>query len=95
MNKGIAVAGTVLLDKINSIAKYPSSGELTKILSVGKSVGGLVPNVGIDLKKIDKDLKVFGVGRIGNDGDGKFITDVLNKYGVDTSCIYVANNSFS
>lgn len=45
MNKtGIAVAGTLLVDKINQISAYPALGELTKILSVSDSVGGCVPN---------------------------------------------------
>ncbi len=49
--KGIAVAGSVLVDKINGIKAYPQSGELTQILSIEKAVGGCVPNVALDLKK--------------------------------------------
>ena len=41
---GIALVGTVLVDKINEIASYPESGELTKILSVSRAVGGCVCN---------------------------------------------------
>ena len=66
--KGIAVVGSILVDKINNIEKYPNSGQLTKIKSVEKCVGGLVPNVGIDLKTIDKNLKVFTVGKVGRHG---------------------------
>ena len=32
--QGIAVAGTVLVDKINEIRKYPAAGELTEIVRV-------------------------------------------------------------
>lgn len=81
---GIAVAGTVLADKINQISAYPASGELTKILSVSRSVGGCVPNVGIDIKRVDPSITVKAVGKIGRDGDGDFIESVLRENGVDT-----------
>ena len=83
MKKGIAIAGTVLLDKINEISKYPTAGELTKILSIKKAVGGCVPNVGIDIKIIDSDIDVFAVGSIGGDEDGRFLSDALKSYGLN------------
>ena len=86
---GIAVAGTVLVDKINEIAAYPNCGELTKITGLDKSVGGCVPNVGIDLKKIDPDLPVYAVGKIGADDDGEYVKNVLAKNDLDISGIKV------
>ena len=50
--EGIAVVGSVLVDKINEIKAYPESGELTQIVGLDKAVGGCVPNVSVDLKKI-------------------------------------------
>lgn len=82
---GIAVAGTVLVDKLNEISAYPASGELTKILSVSRAVGGCVPNVGIDIKRVDPTVPVVAVGKIGNDGDGDFVKAVLSENGVDTA----------
>ena len=82
---GISVAGTVLLDKINEISAYPESGELTKISSVKLGVGGCVPNVACDLKKIRTALDVYAIGKIGADSDGKYIVDYLVASGVDTS----------
>ena len=82
---GIAVAGTILVDKINQIAAYPASGELTKILSVSRAVGGAVPNVGIDIKRVDPSIPVKAVGKIGNDSDGDFLESVLSENGVDTT----------
>ncbi len=81
---GIAVAGTVLSDKLNRIRKYPSAGELSKIYAEEKSVGGLVPNVAIDLKRIDFSLNVYAIGRTGNDDDGAFIREKLENEGVLT-----------
>ena len=85
MKQGIAVAGTILVDKINQISNYPKSGELTQIKNITRAAGGLVPNVGIDLKRIDENLRVIAVGAIGKDEDGKFLRDTLSKDGIDVS----------
>lgn len=62
---GIAVAGTLLVDKLYEIDAYPAAGELTKIKSMSLSVGGLVPNNGIGLKRIDPQISIFAIGRVG------------------------------
>ncbi len=84
VREGIAVAGTVLVDRINEVAAYPKEGELTQIKRVSRAVGGCVPNVGIDLKRIDPNLPVYGVGAVGKDNDGDFLKRVLHENGVDT-----------
>ena len=84
---GIAVAGTILVDKITQIAAYPASGELTKILSVSRAVGGAVPNVGIDIKRVDPSIPVKAVGKIGKDSEGDFLVSTLAENGVDTSLL--------
>ena len=83
MKKGIAVAGSVLVDKINQIAAYPKAGELTQIKTISRAVGGLVPNVGIDLKKIDESLTVYACGKIGCDEEGEFVKAEFARYGLD------------
>ena len=82
---GIAVAGTILVDKLNEIGAYPASGELTKILSVSRAVGGAVPNVGIDIKRVDPSIPVKAVGKIGKDSEGDFLVDTLENNGVDAA----------
>lgn len=82
---GIAVAGSVLVDKINEIKAYPSSGELTQIINAGSAVGGCVPNVAIDLKKICPDLYVQAIGKIGQDSEGLFVSENMKDNGVDVS----------
>ncbi len=82
---GIAVAGSVLVDKINEIKAYPQSGELTQIVGLEKAVGGCVPNVALDLKKICPDMGVKAIGKIGNDEEGAYVAEVLNQGGVDVS----------
>lgn len=84
---GIAVAGTLLVDKLYEIDAYPAAGELTKIKSISLSVGGLVPNNGIGLKRIDPQIPIFAIGRVGKDSEGDFALEVMEREGVDTSHI--------
>lgn len=85
---GIMVAGSVLVDKINTISAYPESGQLTQIQDIRQAVGGCVPNVALDLKRIEPSLPVWAVGRIGADPEGAFVTQVLRDGGVDTSYLH-------
>lgn len=84
MNRnGIAVAGTVLVDTICEISGYPECGELTQIRGISKAVGGCVPNVAVDMKKMCPDLSVYAIGRIGEDSDGALVLNTLGENGVD------------
>lgn len=89
---GIAVVGTVLVDKLYEIKAYPSSGELTKIEGISLSAGGLVPNDAIDIKKIAPELSVYAVGRVGNDEEGRFAVRLMAEQGVDVSCVSFSND---
>lgn len=95
MREGIAVAGSILVDKINEISAYPQEGELTKILNIEKSVGGCVPNVAIDLKRICPKLPVKAFGKIGKDENGEYVKDVLSISGVDITGLSVCEDKTS
>lgn len=82
---GIAVAGVILVDKINEIRAYPSIGELTQIQNLSLATGGCVPNVAMDLKRLYPDLTVKAVGKIGGDAEGDFAIKNLTSDGVDVS----------
>ena len=83
--KGILVAGTVIVDKINTIAAYPDCGQLTKILGLQTAVGGCVPNVAHDLKRIDPELPVYAAGTVGADEECQLVKNTLKNAGVDVS----------
>ena len=86
---GIAVAGTVIVDKIKEISAYPDAGQLTQIRSIQNAIGGCVPNVALDLKKIAPELTVSAIGTIGDDMEGAFVKDVLSAGGLDVSGLIV------
>ena len=91
--KGIAVAGTLLVDNFCEISSYPKEGELTKINSLKMSVGGLVPNNGIGLKKIAPKMPVYAVGVVGNDDAGAFAKQFMLDAGVDVSHVVTLDNA--
>ena len=95
MKSGIAVAGNILVDKINEIAAYPNSGQLTQIKSVKVATGGLVPNVAIDIKRIDASIPVKAVGKIGKDDDGAFAVGFMQGNGVDVSHVITSDDNTS
>ena len=83
MRRGIAVAGSILVDHICEIGAYPAAGELTKILSCRRAAGGCVPNVAVDLKRLAPTLPVYAMGLVGKDDDGDFLRNMLCEEGVD------------
>ena len=96
--KSIAVAGTVIVDRINEISAYPKSGELTQILGIQKAIGGCAPNVALDLKKICPALPIRVFGRVGEDEDGQYVRQTLTEAGLDVTGLLtdpVAPTSFT
>ena len=94
-DKSIAVAGVILVDKINNLNSYPKCGELSKINSVSFSTGGCVPNVAIDIKKAMPQINVKAIGNIGNDENGTFVLQTLSSNGVDCSMVKTCNDKTS
>lgn len=87
---GIAIAGNIIVDTVNVIDKYPEKTMLANVLKVDKSVGGCVPNTLIDLAKIDPDLSLSALGKVGNDEDGRFMVSTMKQYGIDTDGVIVS-----
>lgn len=75
--RGITVAGNILTDVVNNIDAYPSSGMMTDVVSTSRHVGGCVPNICIDLAKIDKSLPLSAIGCIGEDAYGGYVLSQL------------------
>lgn len=89
MNKGICVAGNMIVDILYPIEGWPQQGELVHILDgISKATGGAVCNVIVDLAKLDPGLSLCAMGRIGCDAEGDLIMEQLSQYSnIDTSRI--------
>lgn len=90
--RGITVAGTLIVDRVKNIDRFPPQGMLANILSVKRAVGGCAPNTATDLAVIDNTMPVSVIGCVGDDEDGRFLMSSLQKHGIDISDIRVLDN---
>lgn len=95
MNKGITIAGNILVDIIKIIDSYPESGRLSNIFSESMGVGGCVTNTIIDLAKIDSSVPLKAIGMVGADDKGAFALDMLKKNGVDISGVIINSDTLT
>ena len=52
-----------------------------------------MPNVLIDLSKMDNKIPLQAIGLVGNDKDGSHIIDILRQYNINTDLVK-QNDSF-
>ena len=83
--RGIAIAGNVLTDIVKNIDTYPDVGMLSSVQSVTKSVGGCVPNITIDLTKIDPSIPISAIGCVGDDENGRYVLSQMQRRNIDTT----------
>ena len=93
MKKGITFAGNLIVDYIKNVDTYPKCGMLANITGVSRAVGGSLPNTAINLAKIDSSVPLSAIGRVGNDENGEYVVNMLNKYGIDTSKVIVSESA--
>ncbi len=95
MNKGIAVVGNLLVDHVLNIDSYPEAGMLTNVRSISKGIGGCACNTGAALSKIDPEMNVVVVGKLGNDADGEYIKQTLSSLGVNIEGVKTVDDNFT
>ena len=83
--QGIAIAGTTIVDIVNVIEKYPEKNMLVKILDTTYAVGGCLPNTIVDIARMDPDIYLSAIGKVGNDENGRYVISQFKKYGIDVS----------
>ncbi len=97
MHKGIAIAGNMLVDNVKAVRTYPKAGMLADIVEVSRSVGGCVPNTLLDIARMRSGIPLTAIGKVGRDGDGRYIIERLKEDGVDVSKVVTSDTltSFS
>lgn len=96
--KSIAFAGNILVDAVKDIECYPELGMLATITNVSQSVGGCVPNTGINLAKIDPTIPISAYGCVGEDEKGNYVLNKMRQYNIDVKGVTVltdVDTSFS
>lgn len=79
MNKGIIVAGSLILDRHYAVATYPEEGRLTKIRPGQDDAGG-TGNLIIDLAKLDANLSVQVSAVLGSGSAGRAVRRQLARF---------------
>lgn len=92
-NKGIAFAGSIIVDYVKMIHDYPECGMLANILSITPAVGGLVPNTAIDIAKLDSTVPLYAIGNIGDDAAGELALGKLKENGINTDSVKILKNT--
>ena len=93
MNKGIAIVGNIIVDHVKFIDNYPTPGMLTNIRETSKCIGGCAGNTAADIAKIDPEINVVVLGKVGNDADGEYAKDILSGLGVDINGVVTVNDA--
>ena len=81
MGKGICVAGNMIVDILYPTNGWPKQGQLVHILDgISRATGGAVCNTIIDLAKLDPEMKLYAMGKIGTDAEGDLIMEKLGEH---------------
>ncbi len=81
MGKGICVAGNMIVDILYPTNGWPKQGQLVKIQDgIDRSTGGAVCNTIIDLAKLDPEMPLYAMGRVGKDAEGDLILQKMGEH---------------
>ncbi len=79
----VTCLGILVADVVGKpIDTYPERGRLNLVERMELHSGGCAANTGVSLAKIG--VKTAVIGKVGNDGFGDFLVQVLKKHGIDT-----------
>jgi len=80
---GITAAGNWILDKTKIIDSYPPEDGLCNIISESAANGGGPYNILKDLARLGFPYPLTGIGKIGDDDEGRFILNDCLECGID------------
>ncbi len=89
MDGGIVIAGNLVVDYVKQVSCYPKPGMLANILSERRCVGGCAANTTVDIARMDASIPLKSIGMVGNDENGRYVIDILEQNGIDTSAVMV------
>ena len=73
MHKGITIAGSLTVDIIKYIDRYPDIQALAHITGQDRSTGGLCANCALTLARLDPTLPLKAIALVGDDEAGDFV----------------------
>ncbi|CAN5623526.1 carbohydrate kinase family protein [soil metagenome] len=82
---GLLAGGNWIVDKVKLIDTYPQQDTLANIVSESIGNGGGPFNVLVDLAKLGATFPLAGIGLIGDDPEGRWISDQCAAHRIDTT----------
>lgn len=89
--KKIVVIGSSNVDITMHVATFPQPGETINASAVTSAAGGKGANQAVAAAK--SGAQTYFIGRVGDDGAGKFMLTNLKNYGVLTDCLHVTEHA--
>jgi len=83
MEKGMTIAGNLIVDYVKTIDSYPQIGMLSSITNITKCVGGCAANTLVDIAKMDPLVPLQCIGTVGDDENGQYVLSVLDEHNID------------
>jgi len=93
MRKGFITGGHCCVDRNLTMARWPREDTASFPVSIKFSNGGPVSNLGIDMRKLDPNMPVEVISLIGDDDNGRFLIDLMVKYGLKHDQLHIEKNS--
>jgi len=90
---GVICGGCYLVDRTKIISHWPEEETLAVIHEETVQGGGPGMNLGVNLKRLGGAFPVIAMGLTGEDGEGRYIREVLARYGVDAKHLAVTDKA--
>lgn len=81
--RGIVCAGTLCVDRVKRIDRWPEQETLAEIADETHQGGGSAFNLAVDVRRLDPTIPVATIGLVGADADGALIRANLAAEGID------------
>lgn len=82
--KGVAVAGSLVVDSVKMIDVWPEQDALANVISVSEHAGGAPLNVLADLSRLGAPFPLYAVGCIGDDRQAEVVRGHCKAYGIES-----------
>ncbi len=86
---GLICGGSWLVDKTKIIDRWPIEETVAVISQATMQAGGPGMNLGVNLKQLGAAFPVYGMGVLGDDGEGSFLLEVCKRNNVDKTGLRV------
>ncbi len=93
--RGIVLAGTVILDIVQMIDRWPVEEQVALIKETHVAAGGPPHNAAAGLLKLGADFPVTCIGVVGDDPYADQLRNSAKSYGIDTSHIRSIKNAIT